>query len=488
MPLRVLRSPRRIDRRTFLKVGGLSAGTLALPRSLLAEDDLTSLAAWAAASSTPIARTTVFHPQDLLNLEIEFLNLELVSWWHHKPKLERVSAAVPAFLVVTLPPQHVLEERSFTSDPPPALPVEAFLSAPTRLVFRVPDELLPLEYSTASLLRWSELELVVRSPGLPLCEPQQETAIEFPSRLTFVPDAVVRFDVARTPRVAQGRTKLWRAGLGETSLRAIWTPDHQDPDCPPNSEPAAPLFDAPLRTTDRVDIVLSARGTSAAHPDSKPVSVRGLALSPLGAWADIRGAWDPPVSGDLVEWENRSTMGRDHRVKTARLGYLYPWGHQAVLVELTEREILTSPGPAPGEPGPDAAYLRARLFLAVTQPRRTYPDPASSPDLGHREQPFREVEFITRRTPSLDIYRPLPSPAPPVPDGDINGHGREAFWPKVGGEEFRFEVALRDWSGRASTSSVTAIFIGFTAATVPGTLADVEPPTRARAPPRRARR
>jgi hypothetical protein len=462
----------QIDRRTFLKLTGSSA-SLALPRGVSAYDAEPGSLSADRTTADPIARTTILRPRDLLNVEIEFENLALVSRWLRTPRLEAVSADRPALLVVTLPPQHVLEQRSLVSEAPPDLPVQAFLSAATRLVFRVPDELLPLLYSTESLLRWSEFELVRRPDGEPLCEPQRETAIEFPSRLAFVPDGIVRFDVARTPRVAQGRTELWRARLAEASLRSIWTPDHQDSACPPNTETAAPPFDAPLQA-DRVDIALSARGPTPAHPGARPVSVRDLALSPLGAWADIRGAWDPPVSGDLVEWENRSTMGRDHRVKVARLGFLYPWGHQAVLVELTEREILTSPDPAPGERGPDAAYLRVRLFLAVTQPHRTYPDPASSPDLGHPKQCFRTVDFITTKTPSLDAYRPLPPPAPPVPDGDINGHGREAFWPKVGGEEFRFEVSLRDWSGRISTSNVTAIFIGFTAAGNPGVLADIE--------------
>ncbi len=449
-----------IDRRTFLKLTGVSA-TLALPRGSSADD------------AEPIARTTILRPRDLLNLEIELENLALVSRWLRTPRLEAVSSDRPALLIVTVPPQHILEERSFVSDAPPELPVRAFLSAATRLVFRVPHELLPLLFSTESLLRWSEFELLRRPDGQPLCEPQRETAIEFPSRLVFVPDGVVRFGVARTPREADDRTELWRARLAETSLRSIWTPDHQDPACPPDSEEAAPPFDAPLQA-DRVDIALSARGPTPAQPGARPVSVRDLAISPLGAWADLRGAWDPPVSGDLVEWENRLTMGRDHRVKVARLGYLYPWGHQAVLVELTEREILASPDPVPGERGPDAAYLRVRLFLAVTEPHRAYPDPASSSDLGHPKQCFRTVDFITTKTPALDTYRPLPPPAPPVPDGDINGHGREAFWPKVGGQEFRFEVSFHDWSGRISTSNVTAIFIGFTAAGNPAVLADVE--------------
>ena len=454
-----------IDRREFLKLAGTSAGTLALPSSALGEG-LDSLAA----AARPIRRTTLFRPQDLVDLEIELVNLALVSRWHRAPQLRPVQRDRPALLVVTLPPQHVLEERTLSSEPAPALPVQAFLSADTVLVFRVPHELLPLEYSTAALLGWSRFELQRRAPGLPLCQPERETAIVFPSRLAFVPDGAVRFDVAEVPRVAQGRTELWRAGFGETSLRAIWTPD-LDPACPPGSQSPKPPIDAPLQA-DRVDIAISARRPSAAHPGARPVVARDLALSPLGAWADVRGAWDPPVSGDLVEWENRSTMGRDHRVKTARLGYLYPWGHQAVLVELTERQVLASPDP--GEHGPDAAYLRTRLFLVVTQPGRTYPDPAAAPDLGHARQCFRRIDFITRKTPTLDAYRPLPPPAPPVPDGDLDGHGRVAFWPKVGGREFRFAAELRDWAGRLATTEVSAIFIGASAAADPGVLADVE--------------
>ncbi|HJS74735.1 MAG TPA: hypothetical protein VJ921_10635, partial [Vicinamibacteria bacterium] len=198
-----------IDRRTFLKLTGVSA-TLALPRGVSADD------------AEPIARTTILRPRDLLNLEIELENLALVSRWRKTPRLEAVSSDRPALLLVTLPPQHILEERSFVSDLPPELPVRAFLSGATRLVFRIPHELLPLPFSTESLLRWSEFELLRRPDGQPLCEPQRETAIEFPSRLVFVPDGVVRFSVARTPREAEDRTELWRARLAETSLRSLW--------------------------------------------------------------------------------------------------------------------------------------------------------------------------------------------------------------------------------------------------------------------------
>jgi hypothetical protein len=448
-----------IDRRGFLQIIGTAAGTLALPRFSLT-DEKAQDAFDALLQATHVGITgsvNLIRPRDLLNLQVEFLNLAPRERFLRAPTLHAVVGDRPSFLVMTLPGQHVLEERSGGSESTPSLPVKAFLSVPTSLVFRVPHELLPLDFVTESLLRWKEFELVVRPAGLAMCMPAKETAIVFSSRLSFVPARPAGISTTVKPRVIDGRTELWRADLADAPLRAIWTPDHQDAACDTASVEEAPDFDAPLQTPgDRRDIALSARRPSPDNPHAHPVDVRALALSPLGAWADIRGEWDPPASGDLIGWENRSTMGRDHYVKVARSGYLYPWGHKASLVEVTDRRILPSPA------GADAAYLRYRFYLVVTQPVRVYPDPDAAPESAYPTQPFRTVEFITLKTPTLDAWRPGPASA--IPDGNIDGHGRKAFWPKVGGTEFRFAIETRDWTGRLASTEVTAIFVGRDAA------------------------
>ena len=462
-------APPGLGRRGFLKRIGATAGALALPRFSLtgaqARDAYQALRQ--AAQEGVTATIDLIRPEDLLNLKIELLNLVPRSRFLRAPTLHAVDEERPSFLVVTLPGQHILEARSKEDEPTPALPVRAFLSGPTTLVFRVPPHLLPLDFVAASLLRWNAFELVERPAGRAMCEPTRETSILFPSRLAFVTDEPIRIGAAATPRVIEGRAELWRAEFGDTALRAIWTPDSRDAGCDDTGASEAPDFDAPLQGPgDRRDIALSARRPSSQNPNARPVKVHGLVLSPLGAWADIRGAWDPPASAGLVAWENRTDMGRDHYVRVARSGFLFPWGHKASLVKVTDRRILPSPD------GVDAAYLRYRFYLVVTQPLRLYPHPDEAPEGGHPTLPFRSVEFITLETPTLDTWRPDPASA--LPDGAIGDHGRDAFWPKVAGSEFRFAIETRDWSGRLASTEVSAIFVGFEAAKDPAVLADVE--------------
>lgn len=460
-----------VNRRGFLKLAGASATALSLPLSSLADE--TAEASFKALlemlSGGTDGQLTINRPLDLVNLKVTFLNLEGRKRFLASPVLDSIVDDQQAFLIVSLPGQHILEEQSEESEPTLTLPVKAFLSDRSTLVFRVPNEILPLPYSIESLLRWEDFELVIRPPAMPMCQPEHETSIVFPSRLAFVPDAPTTITAPARPRIIGGRTELWRADLSRSSLRAIWTPDHRDPDCEPVIVDGPPPFDAPLNEPGvRRDIALSARRVSIAEPNARPIDARTLALSSLGAWADLRGSWDPPAQGDLVEWENRSTMGRDNRVKVVRSGYLYPWGHKAVLVQLTERKILPSPA------GPDAAYLRYRFFLVITQPVRRYRHPDVTLDLAHPRQPFRSIEFITTKTPTLDAWRPNPAPAPAVPDGNINNHGRTAFWPKVGGTEFRFAIEVRDWTDRLASTEVTGIFVGLEQAQDPVVFAEIE--------------
>lgn len=458
----------RVNRRRFLQLAGSSAGVLTFVASAGNDDEATAAFAELeqAIADGLSGSLRVLRPRDLVDLRFDFLNLRPQRRFLSTPVLEPVDAGRPSFLAVTLPGQHVLEERSLSSEPAPDIPLSAFLSAPTTLVFRVGADRIPLEYRLDSLLRWQDFELVSRPAGLPMCRPGKESAIVFPSRLAFVPDAAAVVRAPRRPRVVDGRAELWRADVETAALRAIWTPDQAVSGCGANG-PAPPAFDAPLQAPgDRVDIVRSARRPTTANPSAAPVVARRLALSSLGAWADVRGAWDPPASSDLVEWENRTIMGRDQRVKVVRSGYLYPWGHKAALVDVTEREILASPA------GGDAAYLRQRFHLVITQPVRTYPHPDDSADLGVPTLPLRSIAFVTTKTPTLDAWRPDGTTA--VPDGNIGDLGGRAFWPKVGGVEFRFAIETRDWKGRLASTDVTGIFVGLGEAHDGRILAEIE--------------
>ena len=78
-------------------------------------------------------------------------------------------------------------------------------------------------------------------------------------------------------------------------------------------------------------------------------------LSTLGGWFTSRLAVRTPPAPplNLVEWKHVATMGRDHYVKVVTLGHLFPFGHKAVKVAITERKFNAD---EPGRP----AYLLKR--------------------------------------------------------------------------------------------------------------------------------
>ena len=175
------------------------------------------------------------------------------------------------------------------------------------------------------------------------------------------------------------------------TIRAIWSPDYTtDYSHPPPAYSVSPPYSpwnpyrAGLDAKDRYEIVRSTSdfnskvtGKAEAYIPSA-VQVDRLALSSLGAWIDFRGHWDPQAQGlSLEEWKHRATMARDHYVKVVHAGYLFPFGHKACLVKVTERKFYRTLT-AGGSPGPIVAYLFQHLYIQVREPVKTYYGPKRS--------------------------------------------------------------------------------------------------------------
>jgi hypothetical protein len=60
-------------------------------------------------------------------------------------------------------------------------------------------------------------------------------------------------------------------------------------------------------------------------------------LTSLGAGLQVYGKWDTEL--DLVEWRHLATLGRDQFVRVAKKGFLFPLGHRAVEITITERKL-----------------------------------------------------------------------------------------------------------------------------------------------------
>src|SRR6185436_19540869 len=180
-----------------------------------------------------------------------------------------------------------------------------------------------------------------------------------------------------------------------------------------------------------------------------PVATRRIMLTTLGAWLDVQGNWRPPkltetLSLTVEEWRHLATLGRDHYVRVVYAGYLFPFGHRASLVKITERKFaLANGGQGPGF----VAYNFQRMFILVRERTKSY---------GPRDLPFRSVEITTTFTP--DLAKPELS--------DLDGKTQEAFWPRLApgtpGSEFQFHLIGTDWQGQQTEFTAPLIFVSRT--------------------------
>ncbi|WP_310876884.1 hypothetical protein [Priestia megaterium] len=396
---------------------------------------------------------SVLRPKDLLLLRFAFINLVFQTGGGKNAHLEPVSADKPAFLVVHFSPQHIAEEafQEGTTYPEPPVPVR--MTGPSRLVFRIPKTLEEFPYTMEALLNWSSYEQSVVPaavsspvapnlllshitgynldeanpllvPELPAQETQaprvEYTAIEAPYRLILSPNWFAGWGHAAQPVTHGGMTELWHTRLGvrtkdgvdeqEPSLRtvrAIWCKDEDNP------------FTMSLNRKNRASIVTNSSNYLEA------IQVNRMMLSSLGAWLDIEGNWQvkpPNSSNNLSNWMHRAAMGRDNYVKTVHEGYLFPFGHRAAMIDVTERRFELSPSPDQEM----VAYLVSWRIVVVREPERIFPVPGMENE--GRQFPFRQVRLKTLQTPHLD-----PNSGP---------------WLMVDKKDFLFQVVAEDQEGR----------------------------------------
>ena len=324
--------------------------------------------------------------------------------------------------------------------------------------------------------------------GLPpeLREPNPlETALELPFRLFLSPPKGAQWLHSPTPRaLASDRTELWHTRLAlpdparperqrpPASVRAVWARRsrqeqprirrqrlHPGPPAPDHDEDHNDPFRTSLDPFDRWAIVNNSANfglrTNEGGPRYQPLAIDTelLALSSLGAWTNLHGAWSPRPEGiSLEEWRHRAAQGRDHYVRVVYAGYLFPFGHRASLVKVTERRFHY-PREEPENPDYEGqpAFLRQRMFIIVRRPEMVF-DEGLSTSRG-RQMPFRSVRIKTLVTPNLAS----PGTAP------IKGSGTDAqnaFWPQLApGDDFHFHFVAEDFAGQTVDLSMPLAFI-----------------------------
>ncbi|MFZ1287397.1 MAG: hypothetical protein WAR57_10230, partial [Candidatus Phosphoribacter sp.] len=496
-------------------------------------------------------RVRLIRPDDLVNLLVEGGNMRLDTIDPASPVLVVDDPGAEATLTIGFPPQTVVEEAVFDQPPSPVVApappgfarpestapskvapdgvLASRLSGDSRLVFTVPPDA-RIPYTFEGLLDWAGLEprlsplasvplrptpQQARDAGVIKAPEPGHTALELPYRLILSPTSRGRWVHRREPVTRAGRTELWHTRLGRAErtgedldgdgepdaqrivpasrehpepLRAIWSPDYENPPAMGDPDPDWPVLTA-MTPRDRHEIVALTSGFTGFlkgyHPyptidrtdyEPQPVAAERLMLSALGGYLTSRGSWDPPMpwvsrrpggvhldvvvpgpSLNVSEWVHHATQGRDHYVRIVYEGVVAPFGHRASLIKVTERKIRNRPSD-----GSPVAFLAQRMFVVIRQPVMDYrAERAADPAFGRR-MPFRTVRLTTLITP--DIMPPVKIPRA----GD--GHPTDAFWIEVATGRFRFNAVAEGITGKPVDFSTTLVFIPFSSLSDPAAL------------------
>ena len=230
------------------------------------------------------------------------------------------------------------------------------------------------------------------------------------------------------------------------TIRALWA-DDADPDYKIPKERNYP-FMASLDANNRQKLVHTTSNYEAGFTPF-PVPVNDLMLTTLGAYLDWHAFFDVPTPQDnylnIIEWEHIATLGRDHFVKIVEEGYLFPFGHRAAVVKITERKFHQQT---------QAAVNRQRMFIVVLEKEVLYS--RNDPDGKFIEFPFQAVKINTNKTPNID--NPQQSTLITVPSGggprgfkSRSGGGANTtynFYINVANAPFPFDIIATDKEGK----------------------------------------
>lgn len=298
------------------------------------------------------------------------------------------------------------------------------------------------------------------------------TAIEVPARLVMSPvaGATSKWSGISNQALA-GRSELWSVRLTGAQIRAVYAHDARRydapascitaPECDTGSgnpdqyqvdifNPPRPFkrdaakcdFRTSLDARDRHEILIqssfngfkalcgSAQVACTPEPEkddqgrhvSVPIEAAYLQLSSLGASFKYKARWDPPAgpSGALsvTRYDHHGQLGRDIVVRVEYKGFLFPIGHPAILVKLTERRFCFEKAAA-GK-FQLVARLVQRFFIHVPAFTRAMPavgQPNEHRLWGHAALHMDEVSTGDLSDPTCE-------------NSSFAGLGQSAFWPR----------------------------------------------------------
>jgi hypothetical protein len=212
-----------------------------------------------------------------------------------------------------------------------------------------------------------------------------------------------------------------------------------------------PVYDVPIRRLPISPIKPIPPPVKPIPTPIKPIPLVARIAEPTGVASHVGRTFFEPVALDLTEWDHLAAEGRDHYVKVVYEGYLYPFGHAATLVKVTERKFIPAElvPPAPGFSSSVTAILRQHMYIVVREQEKSYPAPVYA--FSGREMPFQSlIRIDTKVTPDID---------PPPQMGDPGFFSEFSFWVTINKVNFQFHCTGQDLSGAKIDFLAPLIFV-----------------------------
>ena len=299
--------------------------------------------------------------------------------------------------------------------------------------------------------------------------PDNATDVEIPFRMHMTPLSTAGFSHAVEAVDHDGIfTELWHTRMGTRigdwtlsdtpqPLRGLYAGDDNQ------SWIDGPQDNWALNPSDRRALVRLMRDSSDAYKP-RPVLAQHLRLTALGGSLDAEGYWpnhsdlDPAI--DVVQWKHVSSIGRDQFVRVIYDGYLFPFGHAASLIKVSERKFTKQTD------GGRVAGLMQKYYIILRQKVRSFPGDTQRYD--GRDFPFVQMEITNKQTPDLKAPAAIPGLLPANNAGyDYYAPGSDAtkwyqtFWPKLmdGGGDMIFHLIGTDGAGRKTVIEMPLVFV-----------------------------
>ena len=305
-----------------------------------------------------------------------------------------------------------------------------------------------------------------------------ETSLEVPLRLYLSPTKIAGWNHISKLQPDHGIIKasnklfeLWHTRMGtktskgvidETDLtadqrlvRALWADDAQlDYKATVIEKVDNMLGVTSMSNKDRHQIVHESSNFQIPRFVPPPIKAYKLFLSTLGAWLDSEFVVERKklenagvLIGDnnslnLLKWRHIETLGREHYVEIVKAGNIMPFGHEAVLIKITERKP---------HPGTGTAANFQRKIVVITEPIKDYNYRDSANVFLNFS--FSKIEMITTISPLLDATKKK------IVDS-LPGTGDEQFViTSGGGSQVLFKVKGTDLDGNHIDFSLPLAFV-----------------------------